>query len=217
MEWLGEIPEHWRVSKLIYLSEAIGDGLHGTPTYSDDSEIYFINGTNLHEGKIRITDKTQKVQRSDWEQQKLRIGESTLLLSINGTIGNYALYNGEVIMLGKSAAYINCGEDLSRDFLAILVQSFEIREYFRLSCTGTTIQNLSLNSIRKMPIPLPSINEQLEIVSRASQVSKGIDLLISASEDAAKLYQERRSALVSSAVTGQIDVRSLVPEEDVAS
>lgn len=216
VEWLGEVPEHWIVSKLIYLSEAIGDGLHGTPTYSEDSEIQFINGTNLRAGKIRITDKTQQVQHSDWEQQKIRIGENTLLLSINGTIGNYALHNGEVVMLGKSVAYINCEKDLSREFLSLLIQSSQCQEYFKLSCTGTTIRNLSLDSIRKISIALPSLDEQTEIASCINKESRNLDHMIAASKDAVKLYLERRSALISAAVTGQIDVRGLVADEEAA-
>jgi type I restriction enzyme, S subunit len=54
VEWLGEIPEHWEVKRLNFLTKKIGDGIHSTPIYVDSSEYYFINGNNLINGNIVI-------------------------------------------------------------------------------------------------------------------------------------------------------------------
>jgi len=56
-----EFKGEWESKKLGDLTEKIGDGLHGTPIYSDDSDIYFINGNNLTDGKIEINETTKKV------------------------------------------------------------------------------------------------------------------------------------------------------------
>ena len=51
----------WEVKKLGEIAEKIGDGLHGTPSYTDESNYYFINGNNLINGKIEITENTKKI------------------------------------------------------------------------------------------------------------------------------------------------------------
>src|SRR5665648_345709 len=104
---IGVIPEDWEVFTLEKLSSRIGDGIHSTPKYSDNSDYFFVNGNNLKEGKIVISADTKMVSEDEYNIQKRGLDNSTLLLSINGTIGNIAYYNNENIVLGKSAAYIN--------------------------------------------------------------------------------------------------------------
>ena len=113
-------------------------------------------------------------------------------------------------MLGKSAAYINCGDQLSREYLCWFLQSSQIGLYFDYSVTGTTIFNLSLESIRRMPIAVPPFNEQSEINLRVAERIAHHDGLLAEAQRAIDLLQERRTALISAAVTGQIDVRAAV-------
>jgi len=55
VEWLGEVPAHWDVSRLKYHSTRIGDGLHSTPEYDDAGDYFFINGNNLVGGAITVS------------------------------------------------------------------------------------------------------------------------------------------------------------------
>lgn len=73
------------------------------------------------------------------EQHAVPLNDRTVLMSINGTIGNLALYRGERVMLGKSAAYINCTDQIDRNFLLYFLQSTPAKGYFELNLTGTTI------------------------------------------------------------------------------
>jgi type I restriction enzyme S subunit len=151
IEWLGDVPEHWEVTRLSRLASSIGDGLHGTPEYIDESEFHFINGNNLVDGSISITETTGCVSEAEFNEHRSELDVTTVLLSINGTIGNLALYRGESVMLGKSAAYIKCGNRLAREYLYWLLQSTPMHRYFEQSATGTTISNLSLDSVRRLP------------------------------------------------------------------
>jgi type I restriction enzyme S subunit len=207
VEWLGKVPEHWKVIKLSHLTMKIGDGLHGTPYYVEDSEFHFINGNNLVNGYISIAESTKCVNREEFEKHKVDLNNSTLLMSINVTIGNVAFYQGELVMLGKSAAYINCSNQLLRHFLYFLLQSSSINSYFDLQVSGTTIFNLSLESIRNTPVALPTTQEQIEIVDFLGHETAKIDALITESQNSIALLKEHRTALISSAVTGKIDVR----------
>jgi type I restriction enzyme S subunit len=104
----------WNKIPLKKLCSRIGDGLHGTPDYVSDSEIYFINGNNLKNGRIEITSDTKKVTASELSNNFIPLNENSLLLSINGTLGSMAFYNGEKIMLGKSAAYLNFNSSINQ-------------------------------------------------------------------------------------------------------
>ena len=144
----------------------IGDGLHGTPEYSSDTGCYFINGNNLHNGIIVFDDNTKQISEEEFERIKVDLDDNTLLMSINGTIGNIAYYKNEHIALGKSAAYFKVNPDfISKEYLYYYLQSSQAHSYYEQVQTGSTIKNLGLKSLREMAIPVPSLPEQERIAS----------------------------------------------------
>lgn len=205
VEWLGEVPEHWSTTKLCFLTEKIGDGIHATPEYVDESSYYFINGNNLIDGCILTSNSTRCVSESEFEKYDLKLGPNTLLLSINGTIGNVAFYNNEKVVLGKSAAYINCDKGLSKSFLYFFLKSESSEKYFFREVTGTTIANLSLKSIRNLVVPVPSQNEQQLVARFLDHETARIDALIAEQERLIELLKEKRQAVISHAVTKGLD------------
>ena len=112
-----EFEGEWSVETLNSLTTRIGDGIHSTPKYNDNGDYYFINGNNLVDGKIKIFNTTKKVERSEAEKHNRELSNRTILLSINGTIGNLAFYNNENVMLGKSAAYLNIKNEIDKEFV----------------------------------------------------------------------------------------------------
>ncbi|HAY3534555.1 TPA: hypothetical protein JSQ61_001157 [Elizabethkingia anophelis] len=151
----------WEVKKLGEIANKIGDGLHGTPDYTDNSEYYFINGNNLVNGRIEIFDNTKKVSNHIFAKNNKDLKENTLLISINGTIGSIAKYNGEKVMLGKSVGYFNFKNN--SDFIYFTLHTRLIQDYFFSELTGSTIKNLSLKTLRETSIYLPSSEEQYKI------------------------------------------------------
>jgi type I restriction enzyme, S subunit len=217
--WLGEIPAHWGTPRLAQLSTRIGDGLHGTPEYVDHSPYHFINGNNLVNGCIRLKASTRCVGLAAYNKHAVSLGESTLLMSINGTIGNVALYQGESVILGKSAAYINCNRNLTREYLLCFLQSPTVVNFLRQEVTGTTIFNLSLASIRGLFIALPPIDEQHHIVESIEKNTAPLTSAITRYEREITLLQEYRTRLTADVVTGKLDVRAAAaqlpdPEEE---
>ena len=182
---IGVIPVDWEIVTLDELTYKIGDGIHSTPQYSSDGEYFFINGNNLTDGKIVILKETKKVSKEEFLIHKKVLSISTILLSINGTIGNIAFYNNEKIILGKSAAYINLNEKIEKELLYQLLQTKFIEKYFNDELTGSTIKNLGLGSIRNTPVPLPPLSEQKAI----AQVLSDTDNLIQSLE---KLINKKR-------------------------
>lgn len=166
---------NWNKSSLKKLCHRIGDGLHGTPNYSNDSDIFFINGNNLKNGKIEITENTKAVPMEEFENNFIPLDKNTLLLSINGTLGSMAFYNDEKIMLGKSAAYLNFKTDINK-FYYYYFQLDGVQKYFYNVATGSTIKNLSLRSIQDFEVPVPEENEWRKIVRVLSSLDAKIDL-----------------------------------------
>ena len=208
VEWLGEVPEHWVTPKLLHITDRIGDGLHSTPTYEDGTGYYFINGNNLDNGRLKIGATAKEVPYSEYLKHQVMLNGQTVLLSINGTIGNVSLYNGEMVVLGKSASYINCLSCILPCFLMFFLTTNQAKYYYDLEVTGTTIFNLSLGSIRNMRVPLFPIEEQTEIVNFCIQQNNKYEYLIGVATAKKTLLTERRTALISSTVTGKIDVRN---------
>ena len=153
----------WEQRKFSEGVSEIGDGLHGTPIYCEDGNVYFINGNNLVDGKIVISAETKKVNESQQSIADKSLDDTTILMSINGTIGNLAYYSGERLMLGKSAAYIKVSE-FDKRFVYAYLQAPSVQGYFMDSLTGTTIKNLGLKAIREMIMFIPQdVDEQKRI------------------------------------------------------
>ena len=170
------MPQNWKTYKLEELTTLLGDGLHGTPKYSDDGGYHFINGNNLIDGHIVIKKDTKKVTEDEFQKYKKDLTNRTLLVSINGTIGKIAYYNGEKVMLGKSACYFNVKPDVDKVFIKQVISSKYFLDYLNSNFTGSVIKNVSLKSMREFPINLPPLQEQKSIASILSALDDKIEL-----------------------------------------
>lgn len=168
--------EDWEQRKLEEVCSEIGDGLHSAPEYDDSGKFFFINGNNLINGHIVInSNETKRVSENTFEKNNKQLDDNTVLLSINGTIGNLAYYQGEPVMLGKSAAYLKANK-IDKTFLYSLLQTTAVMNNFMLSLTGTTIKNLGLDAIKKTKISIPELREQERIGLYFSQLDHLITL-----------------------------------------
>ena len=165
----------WKKVKLSTLCSRIGDGLHGTPNYIECGDIFFINGNNIKGGKIIVDDETKRVTQEELDKNFVELNSNSLLLSINGTLGNMAFFNGENVMLGKSAAYLNFKTNINR-FYFYYFQLPNIQKYFYDVATGSTIKNLSLKSLQEFEVPLPDNNEYQKIAAVLSALDDKIEL-----------------------------------------
>lgn len=167
----------WQTKSLKDVASKIGDGLHSTPRYVESSDYWFINGNNIRDGYVVILSGTKMVEEAEHARYKVDIDNSTILMSINGTIGSLAYYRGERVVLGKSAAYINCSNKILRKYLFAILSSTVTQSYFKNGLTGSTIKNLSLKTLRGTPILLPNIEEQHRIVSVLETWDEYLELL----------------------------------------
>jgi type I restriction enzyme S subunit len=144
----------------------LGDGLHGTPIYDENGDYYFINGSNLVEGKIVINSNTKKVTEEEFIKYKKELSDKTILLGINGTIGNVALYNNEKCILGKSAAYLNVNDDFDKNFIRYVLTNKHFQNYIKNNASGTTIKNVGLGLLREYEFSAPEDKTKQQQISQ---------------------------------------------------
>ena len=170
-----EIPATWNWARLSNITSILGDGIHGTPEYDATGTVYFINGNNLSNGSIEIKADTKKVSEQEAEKHKRLLNSTTVLVSINGTLGNVAFYNGENVILGKSACYFNLMGNIDKQYIKHVLETEYFTEYAKNVATGSTIKNVPLAGMRNVLIPVPPITEQHRIILGMVRLAHSID------------------------------------------
>ena len=203
-----DIPKNWAWVRLFDITSAIGDGIHGTPQYSQGGKYYFINGNNLQNDKIVIKKDTKTVDVEEANKYLVDLNQQTLLVSINGTLGNTAFYNNENVVLGKSACYINLLSKINKEYICYLVKADYFMKYAFRIATGTTIKNVSLKAIKNLLIPLPPLAEQHRIVARIKELQPDIDAYDKAQTELRTIEQrfpdDMKKSLLQYAIEGKL-------------
>ena len=162
----------WNTYALAEMCDGIGDGLHGTPEYDENGEYPFINGNNLIDGVIQINASTKKVNKKTYEKHYIKISQNAILLSINGTLGKIAFYNGEQVMLGKSACYCNLKDEVNRIFVYKIMKTDAFAGYLEDNSTKSTIKNVGLKAIREYRLIAPPLSLQNQFAVFAEYVDQ---------------------------------------------
>ena len=203
-----EVPSSWVWTTLSEITSIIGDGLHGTPQYDIFGNYFFINGNNLINRTIVIKEETKKVSDDEYVKYRKPLNERTILVSINGTIGNVGTYNGEKIILGKSACYFNLLPDISKSYICNIIESDYFRKYAFKSATGSTIKNVPLKAINDFYIPLPPLQEQRRIVESIEHRLSFVGCIELDKEKLQETIKQAKSKILDLAIHGK-----LVPQD----
>ena len=198
------------IIKLKYITNRIGDGLHATPNYTENEKYFFVNGNNLVDGAIKPKSNTKTINEDEYSKYKLSLSDNTVLMSINGTIGTLALYNNEEVVFGKSIAYMDALDFVNKKYLMFFLQTTFIKNTIALSLEGTTIKNLSLNTIRNLKVILPTISEQLEIVEYLERYTNIISDVQKNLSTQIKTLKSYRKSLIHECVTGKKQVADCI-------
>jgi len=210
VEWLGKVPEHWAVSKLSYVAHGFnGDRGSNYPSGQDfvDEGIPFISSSELIHSKVDpvYASKITKEKYNSLGGLKIKVGD--IIYCLRGSVGKNGLCEFNEGTIASSLMGIRCFS-LSPYYLLLLLNStveFQQRSNFT---TGSVSANLSAENVMSYKFALPPIKEQIEIANNLKKVFEKYDKLILKAESAIQLMQERRTALISAAVTGKIDVRN---------
>lgn len=214
VEWLGEVPEHWTVTKLgRYISILSGFVFPSTGFSMEDEDVRLLRGINVGVGNIRWDEVVywrrqdgDGLDRFELKEGQIIVGMDRPWIADGVRVARVTADDVPSLLLQRVTA-ISCKASVSDDFAYLLLTSQNFVAYFTPDMTGVSVPHLSPEQIELFTVAVPSPTEQIEIVAFVRKETRRIEALLSEAEGAVRLLLERRSALISAAVTGKIDVR----------
>lgn len=209
IEWLGEVPEHWERVQVGRVCRQVSDGPHFSPSYVDDG-VMFLSARNISVDAWQLED-AKFVSEEDYREFCKRVVPEIgdVLYTKGGTTGIARVVDlNDRFQVWVHVAVLKLYHDLvDSHFMAYALNSIGCYEQSQLHTRGATNQDLGLTRMTKIWFALPPQAEQLDIVAFLHAETRRIDQLSAEAGNAKSLLLERRSALISAAVTGKIDVR----------
>ncbi|WP_404316262.1 restriction endonuclease subunit S [Prescottella equi] len=213
LPWASQLPADWRVVPLTSVAQ-----LESGHTPSRSREDWWtdchIPWVSLHDvGRMRGTkylqDTAQRISDAGIDNSSARLLPArTVVLSRDATVGRTAIMAVPMATSQHFAAWV-CGPLLDPEYLWVLFAD-AMQPFFDSFQNGSTIRTIGMGDLKAFRIPLPPLDEQRRIVEYLDEETPKIDTLIAETERFVELARERRAALITAAVTGQIDVRGMV-------
>lgn len=211
VEWLGDVPEHWRVMAIKHIvATPITDGPHETPEFLDEG-VPFVSAEAVSSGRVDFAKIRGFISRNDHERysQKYCPQRGDIFMIKSGaTTGVTAIVEtDDEFNIWSPLAVIRCGELADPYFVLNFMRSQSFQEAVALSWSYGTQQNIGMGVIGNLAVTVPPLEEQQRIAQLAQGKCSRLDALVEKTECSIDLLKERRSALITAAVTGQIDLR----------
>ena len=220
IEWLGDVPEHWEVNRLDWICTDINDINHEMPNAVDDGVLFLSAKDLLDDGTLNFETDVKMISEEDFERlsKKIRPRRGDIIYSrIGAALGKARLVETDIrFNISYSCCVVRVIEKIACvRFIRFLLDGEMILTEARMRTKGIGVPDLGLGEIGRFPIPLPPLAEQKSIVSFLQHETGLLTTLLVEAQRGIELLQERRTALISAAVTGKIDVRSFGSKEAV--
>ena len=213
VEWIGEVPEHWSIRPIKNIvSTPITDGPHETPQFYDEGVPFVsaeaISGGFVNFEKIRgyISKEAHQAYSRKYKPQRNDI----FMIKSGATTGVTAIVDTDIeFNIWSPLAVVRCGDLMVPFFALNYMRSRSFQEGVSQNWSFGTQQNIGMGVIGDLQITVPPLAEQKVI---AAYLKTGLDRLHSLSKKSQRsidLLKERRSAFITAAVTGQIDLREV--------
>ncbi|MBM4936255.1 restriction endonuclease subunit S [Vibrio parahaemolyticus] len=210
VEWLGEVPEHWVSTPLKHYAKVI-DCKHITAEFTDDgfplASISEVKGWSVDLSRAKYTSKKYYDALIEGGRRPLA---GDIIYSRNATVGEAALVLPDMpeFAMGQDVCLIRLLENVNSEYLLYVLNSGVIENQLSLAMVGSTFKRINVDNIRNFSLALPPLSEQEQINESLSNLTSKYDSLIDKASVKINLMKERRTALISAAVTGKIDVRN---------
>ncbi len=199
----------YRDARLRWCTRRIADGTHGT--YQRQTSGYpLLSAKNLRDGRVVVGDDESYVSESDYHEVSGTCGfqpGDVLFGVIGGSIGNVArLTADDTTAFQRSVAAVSPSELLHADFLYLISMGRSFQDKLKLAANSSAQSGVYLGALGDISIPLPSIADQALIVARLNRLLRWQDSLKASLSRQIELLLERRQALITAAVTGELEV-----------
>lgn len=211
VEWMGAIPSHWSIARIGRAFRSIGSG--STPpsdnaSYYDDNGVEWVNTGDLPDGPINsVARRVSSEAISKFTTLREYPAGAVVIAMYGATIGKLGILTRPAVV-NQACCVLSEGDGVAEPFLFYALLA--AREAIILLATGGTQPNISQATVRAFSIPVPPIEEQFSVVAQLEAALSKLNALSTDAEAMITLLRERRTALITAAVTGQIDVRGLV-------
>lgn len=211
IQWLGQIPEGWKIVPLKSLLRLLTDGTHQTPTYIE-SGIPFISIKDMSSGTIDFSD-TKYISEEEHAilSQHAPVEKGDILFSRIGTLGVFIKVDTDKVFdIFVSLGLMKIIEgSIDTDFLVYYLSSLSVKRYIDIvkAGEGTSAAKFNLTDVGRTSIVMPSLAEQQQIVAFLDTKTAMIDEAIRRIDEQIADLIAYRTALITDAVTGKIDIR----------
>jgi type I restriction enzyme S subunit len=214
VEWLGEVPAHWLVSRLKRICSLLKDGTHLPPPRVDVG-VPLLSVRNIESGRFGLRDDDSQISKDDYAELSRSFipqPNDVLLAIVGATLGKAALIPEGLgpFHIQRSLAIFRTISSVSPKWLTYVFISSGFQKLLWEFAGYSAQPGIYLGTLSDFAIPRPPEEEQERIIAALDRETDVLTRLVEESETAVALLQERRSALISAAITGEIDVRGLV-------
>ncbi|EWG99942.1 restriction endonuclease subunit S [Halomonas sp. BC04] len=216
VEWLGEVPAHWEIKPLRYLGECQNGINIGAEAFG--SGFPFVSYGDVYKNEVLPTNPKGLVQSSAQDREKYSIKKGDVLFTRTSETVEEIGFSSTCFQDIPSATFAGflirfrpVEEVLSPNFSRYFFGNQRLREFFVKEMEIVTRASLGQDLLKRMSVPTPPVEEQIRIAQYLDAKTQKNDSLLDQAHAAIKLLAERRSALISVAVTGKIDVRGWQP------
>ncbi|MFC7336131.1 restriction endonuclease subunit S [Haloferula chungangensis] len=211
IDWLGDVPEHWEVRRAKHICDGIVDCKNRTPDYYEDGDFIVLRTTDVKNGKIDLHNalRTDGVNFKEWTLRGAP-RKDDVFFTREAPAGEAALFDGKYpVCMGQRMMYfrVTAGK-LDARYLLLYFYSDAAKTYIQGEAGGSTVTHLRLGQVYNFPLVQPPIGEQRAIAAYLDEEAARLDALVGKVEAAIERLKEYRSALITAAVTGKIDVRT---------
>lgn len=224
IDWIGEIPEHWEVKKLKYISSLKGRlGWQGLKANEYTNEGPFVVSSAHFQDEVIQWEKCPHVSQERYDLDsniQLAVGDILLMkdgaklgkLAIVDHLPNLACLNSHLLLFRP--LIINGEQAYFPRYLFYLMKTNVFQDYILLEATGTTFLGVSQQSIGNFEMYLPPLDEQISVVKWVDDKLSDLNDQVLKTEREIKLLEEYKTALISEVVLGKVDVREEMLEQD---
>ncbi len=207
VEWIGEIPRHWEISKFKYDTvKPVQYGLNISSDKYKDEGIRFIRITDLTEEGTLILEDGKYLDSSEVPDEFILEQNDLLLCRSGHTVGKSYLHIQEgQYTSGGYLVRFNFGSVLKSKFIFFLTKTNFYWDWIKLNTVVSTIENVNGDKYQNLVYPKPPLSEQEQIVSFLDEKTSQIDKMIQITETKIDLLKQKRVSLINEAVTKGLD------------
>ena len=214
--WVGDIPEHWGTSYLKWLTDPDRPIMYGIVLPGPDmgSGVPLVKGGNVKPSRLNLASVAFTTSEIEAPYARARLKAGDLVYSIRGTIGDCEPVPAELhsANITQDVARIAVAPEFDSGWVRWALLSSAVRQDLECGSLGAAVRGINIYDLKRAAIPIPPREEQVAIREHLDEAVAEIDGLNDQTRSAILLLSERRSALISAAVTGQIDVRGFTSQ-----